>query len=84
MSWRTQSWHDISEAAAGFDHPRAEFLAQARDIDLDRVAFDRVVEGEQRVFQRRFAQRLVKLGKAKTFKDKLAVFKGFSPADSAK
>src|SRR6056297_1418016 len=30
------------------------------------------------VFQRRFAQRLVKLGRARTFKDKLAAFKGFS------
>ncbi|MEX2499165.1 MAG: acetyl-CoA C-acetyltransferase [Wenzhouxiangellaceae bacterium] len=35
------------------------------------------------VFQRRFAQRLIKLGKAKTFKDKLAVFKGFSPGELA-
>ncbi len=35
------------------------------------------------VFQRRFAQRLVKLGRAKSFKDKLAVFKGFSPAELA-
>ncbi|MDT8439980.1 MAG: acetyl-CoA C-acetyltransferase, partial [Wenzhouxiangellaceae bacterium] len=35
------------------------------------------------VFSRKFAQRLIKLGKAKTFKDKLAVFKGFSPAELA-
>ncbi|MFU8878036.1 MAG: acetyl-CoA C-acetyltransferase [Wenzhouxiangellaceae bacterium] len=35
------------------------------------------------VFKRRFAQRLVKLGKARTFKDKLAAFKGFSPAELA-
>ncbi|NKI34471.1 acetyl-CoA C-acetyltransferase [Wenzhouxiangella sp. XN79A] len=35
------------------------------------------------VFSRKFAQRLVKLGRAKTFKDKLAVFKGFSPAELA-
>jgi len=35
------------------------------------------------VFQRRFAQRLIKLGKAKTFRDKLAVFKGFSPGELA-
>lgn len=30
------------------------------------------------VFQRRFAQRLIKLGKARSFKDKLGTFKGFS------
>jgi len=30
------------------------------------------------VFQRRFAQRLVKLGRARSFKEKLAAFKGFS------
>lgn len=30
------------------------------------------------VFKRRFAQRLVKLGKARSFKEKLAIFKGFS------
>jgi acetyl-CoA C-acetyltransferase len=35
------------------------------------------------VFQRRFAQRLMKLSRAKTFKDKLAVFKGFSPGELA-
>ena len=35
------------------------------------------------VFQRRFAQRLMKLSRAKTFKDKLAAFKGFSPAELA-
>ncbi len=35
------------------------------------------------VFQRRFAQRLVKLGRARSFKDKLAVFKGFSPGELA-
>ncbi|MDT8450711.1 MAG: acetyl-CoA C-acyltransferase, partial [Wenzhouxiangellaceae bacterium] len=35
------------------------------------------------VFQRRFAQRLVKLSRARTFRDKLAVFKGFSPAELA-
>lgn len=35
------------------------------------------------VFQRRFAQRLIKLGRAKTFKDKLSVFKGFSPRELA-
>jgi acetyl-CoA C-acetyltransferase len=35
------------------------------------------------VFSRKFAQRLVKLGRAKTFKDKLGVFKGFSPAELA-
>jgi len=35
------------------------------------------------VFQRRFAQRLIKLGRARTLKDKLAVFKGFSPAELA-
>lgn len=35
------------------------------------------------VFQRRFAQRLMKLARAKTFKDKLAAFKGFSPGELA-
>lgn len=35
------------------------------------------------VFQRRFAQRLVKLGKARSFKDRLAAFKGFSPKELA-
>jgi len=35
------------------------------------------------VFQRRFAQRLVKLGRARSFKDKLAAFKGFSPSELA-
>jgi len=35
------------------------------------------------VFQRRFAQRLMKLSRARTFKDKLAAFKGFSPAELA-
>jgi acetyl-CoA C-acetyltransferase len=35
------------------------------------------------VFSRKFAQRLVKLGRARSFKDKLAVFKGFSPAELA-
>ncbi len=35
------------------------------------------------VFKRRFAQRLIKLGRAKSFKDKLAVFRGFSPAELA-
>lgn len=35
------------------------------------------------VFQRRFAQRLMKLSRARTFKDKLAVFKGFSPGELA-
>ncbi len=35
------------------------------------------------VFQRRFAQRLIKLGKARSFKDKLAAFKGFSPRELA-
>ncbi|MGY6587239.1 MAG: acetyl-CoA C-acetyltransferase [Wenzhouxiangella sp.] len=35
------------------------------------------------VFQRRFAQRLIKLGKARSFKDKLAAFKGFSPKELA-
>lgn len=33
------------------------------------------------VFQRRFAQRLVKLGRARSFGDKLKVFKGFSPSE---
>jgi len=35
------------------------------------------------VFQRRFAQRLIKLGRARAFKDKLAAFKGFSPGELA-
>lgn len=35
------------------------------------------------VFQRRFAQRLVKLGRARSFGDKLKVFKGFSPSELA-
>ncbi|MCG8562119.1 MAG: acetyl-CoA C-acetyltransferase [Hyphomicrobiales bacterium] len=35
------------------------------------------------VFKRRFAQRLVKLSRARSFKDKLAVFKGFSPGELA-
>jgi len=35
------------------------------------------------VFKRRFAQRLVKLGRARTFADKLAAFKGFSPSELA-
>jgi acetyl-CoA C-acetyltransferase len=35
------------------------------------------------VFQRRFAQRLMKLNRAKSFKDKLAAFKGFSPGELA-
>lgn len=33
------------------------------------------------VFKRRFAQRLIGLSRARRFKDKLAVFKGFSPAE---
>lgn len=33
------------------------------------------------VFSRRFAQRLVKLGKARSFMDKVRVFKGFSPSE---
>ena len=33
------------------------------------------------VFQRRFAQRLMQLSRAKTFKDKMAAFKGFSPGE---
>jgi acetyl-CoA C-acetyltransferase len=35
------------------------------------------------VFRRSFAQRLVQLSRAKSFKDKLAAFKGFSPAELA-
>jgi len=35
------------------------------------------------VFQRKFAQRLVKLGRARSFKEKLAAFKGFSPGELA-
>lgn len=35
------------------------------------------------VFSRRFAQRLVKLSKARSFKEKLALFKGFSPRELA-
>ena len=35
------------------------------------------------VFQRRFAQRLIKLGKARSFGQKLRVFKGFSPGELA-
>ncbi|MGK7296991.1 MAG: acetyl-CoA C-acetyltransferase [Candidatus Wenzhouxiangella sp. M2_3B_020] len=35
------------------------------------------------VFRRRFAQRLMKLNRAKTFKDRLAAFKGFSPGELA-
>lgn len=35
------------------------------------------------VFNRRFAQRLVKLGRARTFKEKLALFKGFSLGELA-
>lgn len=35
------------------------------------------------VFNRRFAQRLIKLSKAKSFKDKLAIFKGFAPGELA-
>jgi len=35
------------------------------------------------VFRRRFAQRLMKLNRAKTFKDKLTAFKGFSPGELA-
>ncbi|MEM1081027.1 MAG: acetyl-CoA C-acetyltransferase [Pseudomonadota bacterium] len=35
------------------------------------------------VFQRRFAQRLIKLPRAKTLRDKLGLFKGFSPAELA-
>lgn len=33
------------------------------------------------VFRRKFAQRLVKLQRARSIRDKLAVFKGFSPAE---
>lgn len=35
------------------------------------------------VFRRRFAQRLIKLSRARSLKDKLSVFKGFSPAELA-
>ncbi len=35
------------------------------------------------VFQRRFAQRLVKLGRARSLGDKFKVFKGFSPSELA-
>ncbi|MEM7053530.1 MAG: acetyl-CoA C-acetyltransferase [Pseudomonadota bacterium] len=35
------------------------------------------------VFQRRFAQRLIKLPRARSMRDKLSVFKGFSPAELA-
>ncbi len=35
------------------------------------------------VFQRRFAQRLIKLPRARSFRDKLGLFKGFSPAELA-
>ena len=35
------------------------------------------------VFRRSFAQRLVQLSRARSFKDKLAAFKGFSPAELA-
>ncbi|MEN1729349.1 MAG: acetyl-CoA C-acyltransferase, partial [Pseudomonadota bacterium] len=35
------------------------------------------------VFQRRFAQRLIKLGRARSFGQKLRVFKGFSPSELA-
>ncbi len=35
------------------------------------------------VFQRRFAQRLIKLSKARSFGDKLQVFKGFRPGELA-
>ena len=35
------------------------------------------------VFKRSFAQRLVQLSRAKSFQDKLSVFKGFSPAELA-
>ncbi len=35
------------------------------------------------VFQRRFAQRLIKLSKARSFGDKLKVFKGFRPGELA-
>ncbi|GAB4174632.1 MAG: acetyl-CoA C-acetyltransferase [Wenzhouxiangellaceae bacterium] len=35
------------------------------------------------VFKRRFAQRLVKLGRARSLKEKLAAFKGFSPSELA-
>lgn len=35
------------------------------------------------VFQRRFAQRLIKLGKARSFKEKLGVFKGFRLSELA-
>lgn len=35
------------------------------------------------VFRRKFAQRLVKLQRARSWKDKLAVFKGFSPGELA-
>jgi acetyl-CoA C-acetyltransferase len=35
------------------------------------------------VFRRKFAQRLIKLSRARSLKDKLSVFKGFSPAELA-
>lgn len=35
------------------------------------------------VFRRKFAQRLIRLSRARSFKDKLAVFKGFSPGELA-
>ena len=35
------------------------------------------------VFSRKFSQRLIKLSKAKTMKDKIAVFKGFGPGELA-
>lgn len=35
------------------------------------------------VFQRKFAQRLIRLSRARSLKDKLAVFKGFSPSELA-
>jgi len=35
------------------------------------------------VFRRKFAQRLVKLSRARSLKDKLSVFKGFSPSELA-
>jgi len=35
------------------------------------------------VFSRRFTQRLIKLSKAKTFQQKLSLFKGFSPSELA-
>lgn len=35
------------------------------------------------VFRRKFAQRLIRLSRARSFKDKLSVFKGFSPAELA-